>query len=1059
MLGRNVDPPSPSPLSKISAAVTMGVMDVMETSRESLKSSVSSSASTSQLSKQSLSSSQSNGAHNIDDPSCLIVSAGTAEAAIQKLLREKQALSLRNDQLWKLAENQRNMILDLSKDLQRAMKDKERYKQRLNDQLALEAAAVLHGGRDETQRKTERRRNSSSKVNGFDHIDINASHTGSTSDSPNSSNRSSNALGSSMKEFGFPTPPKFIPPKKDDKRARLHPLKLQGEVTLITPEKSRYRSLSSPTSVPALSAKSSLYSNEKSRKVIPAPLDLAPSKLQLRQIEKDRDVDSGSEYDDIIDEDERLQEERGRRPTRDKDDVEHERRSSETYPPRGYHTNALNGKAFSQENKALPAGLSAGIGLPSSPRALLTGGLQSPMPQSSSAVASNLGPSYAPSLSSAQHLTAPRLSNPSGLPLSPRPCDRPVTSLMPSSRVGTSPEIQKFQVPNLPLPRPSLDPLKVLTAPTIHADIHRSPSSQAEPHSSPQVNAERPGLSRAQSSLQGQIFRGFCLDGYPDLVLPPNALPFVKVGVHTSRLIPVRHTSKKGRSSDEEAVFQLAVYARSDGTQLWRVEKTLAALPILDQSFKSKSSFNVPLPDKNLFNGHSPMKVDARRAALNSYFETMLDTTMDERAALILSDFFSTDVLGPEVNQIEIPSATSSPSSATSKPDFRRRKEGFLAKKGKQWGGWKARYFVLDMCELRYYDAPDGELLGIIKVQGAILARQNADEIEAGADFRHAFMILEPKRKDLNQVIRHILCCESDEERDGWVDALLPHTEMPNEGYVNTSATPNGSYRPSLDLTKTHSACELRATSGSYRPSLDLTQVSSSSGLRAVNYNDTVAADAPKVVDLSSSKTARSKTPVLLEDISRTVSTHSVSSPLSQGNPAQVTKSLKDSRKRSIFGFRTKSNEESVVPAVRPPLLNDTSHQSTSGRQTPIRPVFGVALAEAARNAPPKGVDVCLPAPVYRCIEYLEKSGAIDEEGIFRMSGSSRVIKDLKERFNNEGDVKLLDGEFYDVHAVASVLKLFLRELPVSVLTRELHLDFLRAVGMFRVLCSNTFRG
>jgi len=485
--------------------------------------------------------------------------------------------------------------------------------------------------------------------------------------------------------------------------------------------------------------------------------------------------------------------------------------------------------------------------------------------------------------------------------------------------------------------------------------------------------------------------------------------------------------------------------------QLWRVEKTLPALLLLDQSLKSKSSFNIPFPEKSLFNGHSPVKVDARRAALNAYFETLIDTPMDEKAALVLSDFFSTDVLGPEVNQVELPSATSSPSSGTTRHDFRRRKEGFLAKKGKQWRGWKARYFVLDMCELRYYDAPHGELLGIIRVSGATLARQNAEEIEEGADFRHAFMILEPKRKDPNQVVRHILCCESDEERDGWVDALLPHTESSNEDHASTSATPNGSYRPSLDLTKA-STSEFRATpNGSYRPSLDLTKASSSSELRAINYNDTIAADAPKVVDLATSRTAGSSTPASLDEISRTASTRSVTSPLSQGNPAQATKTLKDSRKRSIFGFRNKVTEDSAPPSARPSLLNHPSLQSMSGRQTPTRAVFGVPLAEAARNASPKGVDVCLPAPVYRCIEYLEKSGAIDEEGIFRMSGSSRVIKDLKERFNNEGDVKLLDGEYYDVHAVASVLKLFLRELPVSVLTRELHLDFLRVIGMLTV--------
>lgn len=95
----------------------------------------------------------------------------------------------------------------------------------------------------------------------------------------------------------------------------------------------------------------------------------------------------------------------------------------------------------------------------------------------------------------------------------------------------------------------------------------------------------------------------------------------------------------------------------------------------------------------------------------------------------------------------------------------------------------------------------------------------------------------------------------------------------------------------------------------------------------------------------------------------------------------------------------------------------------------------------------PAGVNVPLPAVVYRCLEYLQEKKAINEEGIFRLSGSNIVIKGLRERFNIEGDIRLLDGQYYDVHAVASLLKLYLRELPSSILTRELHLDFLKVLG------------
>ena len=50
----------------------------------------------------------------------------------------------------------------------------------------------------------------------------------------------------------------------------------------------------------------------------------------------------------------------------------------------------------------------------------------------------------------------------------------------------------------------------------------------------------------------------------------------------------------------------------------------------------------------------------------------------------------------------------------------------------------------------------------------------------------------------------------------------------------------------------------------------------------------------------------------------------------------------------------------------------------------------------------------------------------------------------------SEGDVDLLATEEYlDPHAVAGLLKSFLRDLPDSILTRELHLRFLAVIGEF----------
>jgi RalA-binding protein 1 len=45
----------------------------------------------------------------------------------------------------------------------------------------------------------------------------------------------------------------------------------------------------------------------------------------------------------------------------------------------------------------------------------------------------------------------------------------------------------------------------------------------------------------------------------------------------------------------------------------------------------------------------------------------------------------------------------------------------------------------------------------------------------------------------------------------------------------------------------------------------------------------------------------------------------------------------------------------------------------------------------------------------------------------------------------------LASDEYWDPHAIAGLLKSFLRELPSSILTRDLHLRFLAVIG--KCLC------
>ncbi|KAB8336816.1 hypothetical protein FH972_021125 [Carpinus fangiana] len=635
-----------------------------------------------------------------------------------------------------------------------------------------------------------------------------------------------------------------------------------------------------------------------------------------------------------------------------------------------------------------------------------------------------------------------------GLPMSPRPGDRPMNSPMPrapvnglaspgplSPRGGGGLPLSP-RAPRGPLPLPQNHALAAQSPHFARAGQYPDPATQASSMAEilQQTQSHQSDKDDPASPVEepiGQIFRGFVSDDHPKLLLPPNALPLIYAKVHSSRLRPSRSThGNASKNSDDDQIFTLAVHSRSDNAQLWRVEKTTAAFGMLDQTLRASGALKGKTFDRSIFSGHSPAKIDARRAALDEYFESILDTDMDSKSAEVLCHFFSSNTIGPRLATLTSPPDTNDGIQAVSGPTSRPKKEGYLAKKGKQFGGWKARYFVLDERLLHYFEAPNVGQLGTIKLTNAQIARQNAKEAEEDAEFRHAFMILEPKRRDSSSLVRHVLCAESDAERDEWVEVLMQH--------VGTTLPLSAIPPPSQGIAPVRT--------GSRRG-----KEPSDNSLQTVSYEETVQADTPVVGSRANGDSPSSasltevstSTSVQQKPISGPVGGGPIQNVAAWGNksiPSPTTLS-KEHKKRSMFGFINRGSEDNsgLNKPARSRSRSKMSH-------TPLRPVFGLALAEAAEYFAPEGIDICLPAPIYRCIEYLEAKNASSEEGIFRLSGSNTVVKGLKEKFNAEGDVKLVEGPYYDIHAIASLLKLYLRELPESILTRELHLDFLRVL-------------
>ena len=79
------------------------------------------------------------------------------------------------------------------------------------------------------------------------------------------------------------------------------------------------------------------------------------------------------------------------------------------------------------------------------------------------------------------------------------------------------------------------------------------------------------------------------------------------------------------------------------------------------------------------------------------------------------------------------------------------------------------------------------------------------------------------------------------------------------------------------------------------------------------------------------------------------------------------------------------------------------------------------------------------------------KTRALEYEGIYRKSGAVTKVEKLKEAFElGHGEEAVASSEYSnedDICTITSVLKMYLRELPVPLLTFELYESWLSAIS------------
>ena len=148
-------------------------------------------------------------------------------------------------------------------------------------------------------------------------------------------------------------------------------------------------------------------------------------------------------------------------------------------------------------------------------------------------------------------------------------------------------------------------------------------------------------------------------------------------------------------------------------------------------------------------------------------------------------------------------------------------------------------------------------------------------------------------------------------------------------------------------------------------------------------------------------------------------------------------------------------------------VSNDRAyHNATPPRNgSSHRPTFGVDLAEQMAR------DSCEVPPILpKCCQAIEAYG-LQSQGIYRLSGTTSKVAKLKERLdrgmltfssesasdrlsNTDLDSVDLHSEEWtsDINNVASLLKLWLRDLPEPLLTYSLQQGFIEAAS--KLLCS-----
>ncbi|PRD36183.1 UNVERIFIED_CONTAM: CdGAPr [Trichonephila clavipes] len=142
----------------------------------------------------------------------------------------------------------------------------------------------------------------------------------------------------------------------------------------------------------------------------------------------------------------------------------------------------------------------------------------------------------------------------------------------------------------------------------------------------------------------------------------------------------------------------------------------------------------------------------------------------------------------------------------------------------------------------------------------------------------------------------------------------------------------------------------------------------------------------------------------------------------------------------TFFPFAVLRKHGKLIAFFRSFLLSRPSRRKLKQSGILKERVFGCDLGEHLMNTSRD-----IPLVLKCCTEFIEQHGIVD--GIYRLSGVTSNIQKLRLAFDEDRVPNLMDEAILqDIHCVASLLKMYFRELPNPLLTFHLYDKFVNAV-------------